>query len=177
MEPIEQVLKDASVKEEGIDEVVLVGGSTRAPKVQQLLKEYFNGKKRSKGISPDEAVASGMAVQGGILSGELGAEDVVLVDLCPLTPANVVSEQAQYLATYIQSANALFDSLILRSEPPISPTLSNTLLDIRRFYIRRQDAFGKLHFDFLAAEMPILVSIEYNSFVPQYLRDMGQVLR
>ncbi|KAG9308127.1 hypothetical protein JVU11DRAFT_12480 [Chiua virens] len=91
--------------------------------------------------------------------------------------ANVVSEQAQSLATYIQSANALFDSPILRSEPQISSTLSNTLLDIRRFYTRRQDAFGELHFGFLAAEMPILVSIEHNSFVPQHLRDMAQVLR
>ena len=66
-------------------QVVLVGGSTRIPKVQQLLKEYFNGKEPSKGINPDEAVAYGAAVQGGILSGEQGTEDVVLVDVCPLT--------------------------------------------------------------------------------------------
>ncbi|KAG1846455.1 Hsp70 protein-domain-containing protein [Suillus subluteus] len=65
-------------------QVVLVGGSTRIPKVQQLLKEYF-GKEASKGINPDEAVAYGAAVQGGILSGEEGTEDVVLVDVCPLT--------------------------------------------------------------------------------------------
>ncbi|KAG1875672.1 heat shock protein 70 family, partial [Suillus subluteus] len=76
MKPVEQVLKDAKV--------VLVGGSTRIPKVQQLLKEYF-GKEASKGINPDEAVAYGAAVQGGILSGEEGTEDVVLVDVCPLT--------------------------------------------------------------------------------------------
>ncbi|KAH7882172.1 heat shock protein 70 family [Phlebopus sp. FC_14] len=84
MKPVEQVLKDANVKKEDIDEVVLVGGSTRIPKVQQLLKEYF-GKEPSKGINPDEAVAYGAAVQGGILSGEQGTEDVVLVDVCPLT--------------------------------------------------------------------------------------------
>ena len=85
MKPVEQVLKDANVKKEDIDEVVLVGGSTRIPKVQQLLKEYFGGKEPSKGINPDEAVAYGAAVQGGILSGEVGTEDVVLVDVCPLT--------------------------------------------------------------------------------------------
>ncbi|KAF9238371.1 heat shock protein 70 family [Melanogaster broomeanus] len=85
MKPVEQVLKDANVKKEDVDEVVLVGGSTRIPKVQQLLKEYFNGKEPSKGINPDEAVAYGAAVQGGILSGEQGTEDVVLVDVCPLT--------------------------------------------------------------------------------------------
>lgn len=63
----------------------LVGGSTRIPKVQELLKEYFNGKEPTKGINPDEAVAYGAAVQGGILSGEEGLGDVVLIDVCPLT--------------------------------------------------------------------------------------------
>ncbi|KAG2039139.1 heat shock protein 70 family [Suillus americanus] len=72
------------INKEDIDEVVLVGGSTRIPKVQQLLKEYF-GKEASRGINPDEAVAYSATVQGGILSGEEGTEDVVLVDFCPLT--------------------------------------------------------------------------------------------
>jgi len=64
---------------------VLVGGSTRIPKVQQLLKEFFGGREPSKGINPDEAVAYGAAVQGGILSGEEGTEDIVLVDIAALT--------------------------------------------------------------------------------------------
>ncbi|KAJ3768639.1 heat shock protein 70 family [Lentinula raphanica] len=85
MKPVEQVLKDANVKKEDIDEIVLVGGSTRIPKVQALLKDFFNGKEPSKGINPDEAVAYGAAVQGGILSGAEGTADVVLVDVCPLT--------------------------------------------------------------------------------------------
>ncbi|KAH9993033.1 heat shock protein 70 family [Russula vinacea] len=85
MKPVEQVLKDAGVKKEEIDEVVLVGGSTRIPKVQQLLKEFFGGKEPSRGINPDEAVAYGAAVQGGILSGEEGTEDIVLVDVAALT--------------------------------------------------------------------------------------------
>ncbi|KAG6837781.1 hypothetical protein H0H93_001708 [Arthromyces matolae] len=85
MKPVEQVLKDANVKKEDVDEIVLVGGSTRIPKVQQLLKEFFNGKEPSKGINPDEAVAYGAAVQGAILSGDEGTADVVLVDVCPLT--------------------------------------------------------------------------------------------
>ncbi|KAF7320908.1 hypothetical protein HMN09_00177500 [Mycena chlorophos] len=85
LKPVEQVLKDAGVKKEDIDEIVLVGGSTRIPKVQQLLKEFFGGKEPSKGINPDEAVAYGAAVQGGILSGAEGTADVVLVDVCPLT--------------------------------------------------------------------------------------------
>ena len=84
MKPVEQVLKDSNLKKEDIDEVVLVGGSTRIPKVQQLLKEYF-GKEPSKGINPDEAVAYGAAVQGGILSGDESSADVLLIDVCPLT--------------------------------------------------------------------------------------------
>ncbi|KAJ9117511.1 hypothetical protein QFC22_004361 [Naganishia vaughanmartiniae] len=85
MKPVEQVLKDAGVKKEEIDDIVLVGGSTRIPKVQQLLKEYFGGKEPSKGINPDEAVAYGAAVQGGVLSGEESSSDILLIDVCPLT--------------------------------------------------------------------------------------------
>ncbi|KAE8409621.1 heat shock protein 70 family [Aspergillus pseudonomiae] len=85
LKPVEQVLKDAKVKKSEVDDIVLVGGSTRIPKVQALLEEFFGGKKASKGINPDEAVAFGAAVQGGVLSGEAGTEDVVLMDVNPLT--------------------------------------------------------------------------------------------
>lgn len=66
-------------------QIVLVGGSTRIPKVQQLLQDYFGGKELAKGINPDEAVAYGAAVQGGILAGEEGLKEMVLIDVCPLT--------------------------------------------------------------------------------------------
>ncbi|KAK9318437.1 heat shock protein 70 family [Lipomyces starkeyi] len=85
LKPVEQVLKDAGLKKSDIHDIVLVGGSTRIPKVQQLLEDFFDGKKASKGINPDEAVAYGAAVQGGILSGEEGVEDIVLLDVNPLT--------------------------------------------------------------------------------------------
>jgi endoplasmic reticulum chaperone BiP len=85
LKPVEQVLKDAKVKKTEVDDIVLVGGSTRIPKVVELIEEYFGGKKASKGINPDEAVAFGAAVQGGVLSGEEGTEDVVLMDVNPLT--------------------------------------------------------------------------------------------
>jgi heat shock protein 5 len=85
LKPVEQVLKDAKVKKEDVDDIVLVGGSTRIPKVQALIEEYFSGKKASKGINPDEAVAFGAAVQGGVLSGEEGTEEIVLMDVNPLT--------------------------------------------------------------------------------------------
>ncbi len=85
LKPVEQVLKDAKVKKGDIEDIVLVGGSTRIPKVQSMIEEYFGGKKASKGINPDEAVAYGAAVQGGILSGEEGTSEIVLMDVNPLT--------------------------------------------------------------------------------------------
>ncbi|KAI5290356.1 ATPase with role in protein import into the ER, partial [Ascosphaera atra] len=85
LKPVEQVLKDAKVKKSEVDDIVLVGGSTRIPKVQAILEEFFNGKKASKGINPDEAVAFGAAVQGGVLCGDEGATDILLMDVNPLT--------------------------------------------------------------------------------------------
>ena len=81
--PVKQVLEDAQLKKSQVDEIVLVGGSTRIPKVQQLIKDFF-GKEPNRGINPDEAVAYGAAVQAGILSGE-SLEEVVLLDVAPLT--------------------------------------------------------------------------------------------
>merc|ERR1712073_143514 len=81
----QKVLEDADLTKKDIDEIVLVVGSTRIPKVQQLVKEFFNGKEPSKGINPDEAVAYGAAVQAGVLSGEQDTGDIVLLDVNPLT--------------------------------------------------------------------------------------------
>merc|ERR1712194_566360 len=85
--PVKQVMDDAGMKKSEVDEVVLVGGSTRIPKVQQLIKDFFNGKEPNRGINPDEAVAYGAAVQGGILGGEDSEElnQVLLIDVTPLT--------------------------------------------------------------------------------------------
>ncbi|KAL6865881.1 ATPase with role in protein import into the ER [Amphichorda felina] len=85
LKPVEQVLKDGNLKKSDVHDIVLVGGSTRIPKVQALIEEYFGGKKASKGINPDEAVAFGAAVQAGVLSGEAETEDIVLLDVNALT--------------------------------------------------------------------------------------------
>jgi len=85
MKPVQKVLEDADMSKKDVDEIVLVGGSTRIPKVQQLVKEFFNGKEPSRGINPDEAVAYGAAVQGGVLSGEQDTGEIVLLDVNPLT--------------------------------------------------------------------------------------------
>ncbi|AMD22827.1 HHR058Cp [Eremothecium sinecaudum] len=88
LEPVEQVLKDANISKSQIDEVVLVGGSTRIPKVQKLLSDFFDGKQLEKSINPDEAVAYGAAVQAAILTGSNMSEDtkdLLLLDVAPLS--------------------------------------------------------------------------------------------
>jgi molecular chaperone DnaK len=81
--PVKQALQDASLTPDKIDEVVLVGGSTRIPRVQQIVKDMFNGKEPHKGVNPDEVVAVGAAIQAGVLGGEV--KDLLLLDVTPLT--------------------------------------------------------------------------------------------
>jgi heat shock protein 5 len=87
LKPVDIVLEDSGLKKTEVDEIVLVGGSTRIPKIQSLLKEYFNGKEPNRGINPDEAVAYGAAVQGGILGGQATEEtkDILFIDVTPLS--------------------------------------------------------------------------------------------
>ena len=85
--PVEQVMVDSGLSKSQIDDIVLVGGSTRIPKVQAIIKEYFNGKEATNSINPDEAVAYGAAVQGAILSGvkNTAIDDMLLIDVAPLS--------------------------------------------------------------------------------------------
>mgnify|MGYP005677997349 CR=1 FL=1 len=80
--PCKTALKDAELSANGIDEVILVGGMTRMPKVQQLVQDFF-GKEPHKGVNPDEVVAIGAAIQGGVLQGDV--KDVLLLDVTPLS--------------------------------------------------------------------------------------------
>ena len=89
MDPVEKVLRDAKMSKSQIDEIVLVGGSTRIPKIQQLLKDFFNGKELCKDINPDESVAYGATVQAAILCGIKGEnsnlDSLLLLDVLPLS--------------------------------------------------------------------------------------------
>merc|ERR1719271_2344578 len=87
MEPVEKCLRDSKIDKNSVHEIVLVGGSTRIPKVQTLLSDFFNGKELCKSINPDEAVAYGAAVQAAILSGEGNekVQDLLLLDVSPLS--------------------------------------------------------------------------------------------
>jgi L1 cell adhesion molecule like protein len=87
MDPVEQVLRDSKLSKNDINEIVLVGGSTRIPKIQQLLSDFFNGKELCKSINPDECVAYGAAVQAAILTGSKDQKisELLLLDVCPLS--------------------------------------------------------------------------------------------
>merc|ERR1711988_588065 len=87
MQPVEKVLRDAKISKKDVDEVVLVGGSTRIPKIQSLLQQFFNGKEPNKSINPDEAVAFGATVQAAILAGvqDSNLDDLLLLDVTPLS--------------------------------------------------------------------------------------------
>ncbi|KAG0657616.1 70-kilodalton heat shock protein [Rhodotorula mucilaginosa] len=87
MEPVEKVLRDSKIDKQSVNEIVLVGGSTRIPRVQKLVSDFFNGKEPNKSINPDEAVAYGAAVQAAILTGDTSekTQDLLLLDVAPLS--------------------------------------------------------------------------------------------
>jgi L1 cell adhesion molecule like protein len=105
MDPVEQVLKDAKMSKAQVDEVVLVGGSTRIPKIQSMLSEYFNGKELNRSINPDEAVAYGAAVQAALLTGSHKSEKLDSMILLDVTPLSLGLETAGGIMTPLIKRN------------------------------------------------------------------------
>ncbi len=142
--PMEKALKDAGLSKSDIDEVILVGGSTRIPKVQQVVEEFF-GKKPNKSVNPDEVVAIGAAIQGGVLSGEV--ENVLLLDV---TPLNLGIETLGGVMTVLIPANTTIPtrkSEIFSTAADNQPSVEVHVLQGDRELARDNRTIGKFHLD------------------------------
>ncbi|MDR0572907.1 MAG: molecular chaperone DnaK [Tannerella sp.] len=157
LEPCKKALSDAGLKTSDIDEVILVGGSTRIPAIQELVEKFF-GKVPSKGVNPDEVVAIGAAIQGGVLSGDV--KDVVLLDV---TPLSLGIETMGGVMTRLIDSNTTIPtrkSEVFTTAADNQPSVEIHILQGERSMARDNKSIGRFHLDGIPAAMRGIPQIE-----------------
>ena len=147
--PCEQALRDANMSTSDIDEVILVGGSTRIPAIQQIVERFF-GKAPSKGVNPDEVVAVGAAIQGGVISGELHDEGIVLLDVIPLSVGIETLGGVMTKLIYANTTIPVRKSQVFSTAADNQPEVEVHVLQGERPMAKDCKTLGRFHLDGIA---------------------------
>ncbi len=176
IEPCKQALRDAGLEAGQIDEVILVGGSTRIPAIQQIVKEFF-GKEPNKSVNPDEVVAIGAAIQGGVLTGEV--KDVLLLDV---TPLSLGIETLGGVMTKLIEANTTIPtrkSEVFSTAADNQPSVEINVCQGERPLARDNKSIGRFHLDGIPAaprgvpQIEVTFDIDANGIVNVSAKDLG----
>jgi molecular chaperone DnaK len=176
MEPVAKALKDAGISKSDIDEVILVGGSTRIPRIQDEVEKFF-GKKPSKGVNPDEVVAIGAAIQGGVLSGDV--KDVLLLDVTPLSLG--IETMGGVLTKLIESNTTIptKKSQVFSTAADSQPSVEIHVLQGERALAADNKTIGRFHLDGIppaprgVPQIEVTFDIDANGIIKVSATDKG----